>query len=196
MNNKYMYTMVYDDFDTFVEAVAKKDHVRNECWLNSIVDVYGDTLMSDKRKEKVDRDTILQIINKTEETLKNGISVQDIKPFFEKYRLQLRVYDEYMKPIFKYDPDVINRHNKVMYCMVKGDHVYTLNKNIQSLQHKSDEEGMILKASENYFIKEDSVIPTFKMIDGVNDIIRVIKEVDDPEDNIEIKLIHKHNTLT
>ena len=83
MNNKYMYTMVYDDFDTFVEAITKKNHVRIECWLNSIVDVYGDTLMSEKRKEKVDRDTILQIINKTEETVKNGISVQDIKPFFE-----------------------------------------------------------------------------------------------------------------
>ena len=41
--------------------------------MNSIVDVYGDTLMSEKRKEKVDRDTILQIINKTEETVKNGI---------------------------------------------------------------------------------------------------------------------------
>ena len=34
------------------------------------------------------------------------------------------------------------------------------------------------------------------MIDGVNDIIRIIKEVEDPEDNIEIKLVHKHNNLT
>ena len=34
------------------------------------------------------------------------------------------------------------------------------------------------------------------MIDGVDDIIRIINEVDDPEDNIEIKLIHKNNNLT
>ena len=34
------------------------------------------------------------------------------------------------------------------------------------------------------------------MIDGVDDIIRIIQEVDDPEDNIEIKLSHKHNNLT
>ena len=52
MNNKCMYTMVYDDFDTFVEAIAKKNHVRNECWLNSIVDVYGDTLMSEKKMKR------------------------------------------------------------------------------------------------------------------------------------------------
>ena len=103
----------------------------------------------------------------------------------------MRVYDEYIRPIYKYDPDVINRHNKVMYCMVKGDHVYTLNNSLQSLQHKSDEEYMILKASENYHIKEDAVIPTFRMIDGVNDIIRIIKEVEDPEDNIEIELVHR-----
>jgi len=196
MNNKYMNTFVDTNFDAFVEAIAKKNHIKNECWLNSIVDVYADTLMSNKRKERVDRNKILQIIDKTEETIKNGISVQDIKPFFEKYRLQLRVYDEYIRPIYKYDPDVVNRHNKVMYCMVKGDHVYTLNHNLHSLHHKSDEESMILKASENYYIKDDAVIPTFKMIDGVNDIIRIIKEVEDPEDNIEIKLVHKNNNLT
>ena len=83
MNNKYMNTFIDTSSDTFVEAVAKKNHVKNERWLNSTVDVYGDTLMSSKRKEKVDRNKILQIINKTEETVKNGISAQDIRPFFE-----------------------------------------------------------------------------------------------------------------
>ena len=157
MNNKYMKTEIDTSFDTFVEAIAKKNHVKNECWINTIVDVYGDSLMSSTRKERVNREKILQIINKTEETVKNGISVKDIKPFFEKYRLQLRVFDEYIRPIFKYDPETRNVHNKVMYCMVKGDHVYTLNNNLKALQQKADEETMVVKASDSYYIKKNQL---------------------------------------
>jgi hypothetical protein len=35
---------------------------------------------------------------------------------------------------------------------------------------------MIANASENYYIKDDPVVPTFKVIDGVNAIIRLIRE--------------------
>ena len=98
-------------------------------------------------------------------------------PFFEKYNLQLRVYDEYMKLIFKYDPVKRDHHNKTLFCMVKEDHVYTLNNNLKELQqHSAVEDKMLVKASENYYIKDDPVTPTFKMIDGVDDIIKFIRE--------------------
>ena len=106
----------------------------NECWLNTLQDVYGDTLMSSKKREVVNRAKILEVIGKTEETVKDGVSVQDVMPFFEKYNLQLRVYDEYMKLIFKYDPVKRDHNNKALYCMVKEDHVYTLNNNLKELQ--------------------------------------------------------------
>ena len=174
----------------------------------TIQDVCGDTLMSSKKREVVNRAKILEIIGKTEETVQDGISVKDVMPFFEKYCLQLRVYDEYMKLILKYDPVKPNHHNKALYFMVKEDHVYTLNNNLKELQqrsaadpeysvfhlvksdhiqtlinklpdlqHKSAiENKMIVKASKNYYIKDDPVVPTFKMIDGVNDIIKLIRE--------------------
>ena len=45
MNCKYIETNIDTSFDTFVEAIAKIHRVVNECWINTIVDVYGDSLM-------------------------------------------------------------------------------------------------------------------------------------------------------
>jgi hypothetical protein len=68
--------------------------------------------MSNKKRKPITRETILQDIGKTEEDIINGISVQDIVPFFTKYNLQLRVFDIFGKCIFKYDPPNRNHHNK------------------------------------------------------------------------------------
>jgi len=113
--------------DTFKEAIENNNYTKNECWLNSISDFYGDNLLSDKRRKHITRETILNDIGMTEETIKNGISLNKIVVFFQKYNLQLRVFDIIGKLIFKYDPAHHNHNNKPMYCMIKGNHVYTLN---------------------------------------------------------------------
>ena len=93
VHNTYIETKLNTAFNTFKEALANPHYVNNECWLNTIQDVYGDTLMSSKKREVVNRAKILEVIGKTEETVKDGISVKDVMPFFEKYCLQLRVYE-------------------------------------------------------------------------------------------------------
>ena len=76
--------------------------------------------------------------------------------FPQKHNLQLRVFDVYGTCIFKYDPPVRNHHNKIAYCMVKGDHVYTLNHDLKSLQQKQDDDvKVIVKSSSDYRINED-----------------------------------------
>ena len=123
--------------------------------------------------------------------IKDGISVNDILPCFKKYNLHLRVFDEFMRPLLKHDPDKPNHHHKVLYCLVKGDHVYTLNNNLKELQQKAEEDKMILKASDSYFIKDDPVVPNYRMINGIDDIVNIVKELDSPKEIIELKLIHK-----
>jgi hypothetical protein len=60
----------------------KHNYVENECWINTLYDVYGDNLLSStKKRNAVTREIILQIINKTEDDIKNGLSVHDILPF-------------------------------------------------------------------------------------------------------------------
>ena len=62
MNNKYIETKFDTSFNTFKEAIAKTPYTINECWLNTIIDVYGDSLMSGNKRQVVNREQILQII--------------------------------------------------------------------------------------------------------------------------------------
>ena len=70
-------------FDTLQEAIEIKNYIKNECWINTIVDFYGSTLMSANKRKHVTREIILKDINKTEENIKDGVSVKDIIPFFQ-----------------------------------------------------------------------------------------------------------------
>ena len=196
INNKYMETRLDTTFKTFKEAIAKTPYVINECWLNTLGEVYGNSLMSNNKRELVNREKILQILGKTEENIKKGISVNAVLPFFQKYRLPLRVFDEYMRPIFRYDPENRNHNYHALYCLIKGNHVYTLNNNLKELQQKDVNETMFLKASENYYIPDKAVIPSFKMIDGIDDIVRIIEGLEGKENATELHLIHKRNNMT
>ena len=97
-------------------------------------------------------------IGMIEDTIKNGISVNNILPFFVKYKLHLRVYDIFGKLIFEYNPPIRNHHNKTMYCLIKGNHVYTLNHDLKTLQQKKqtpEDNHFISKASPNYHINDN-----------------------------------------
>ena len=90
----YKYTSCPLDltFDTLEEALAQgtfnKHHVKGECWINSLIYFYGDTSLNpDKKKNIITKLDVLKIINKTEAELKEGLSVEDVKPFFLKSSL-------------------------------------------------------------------------------------------------------------
>ena len=67
--------------DTFKEAIENKNYIENECWINTIYDFYKDTLLSDKRRKHITRETILNDTGITEETIKHGISLNKIVLF-------------------------------------------------------------------------------------------------------------------
>ena len=75
----YITTTVNLPSETLREALENKAHKANECWLNAILDNYSHTLLSQKKNN---REKILEIINKTEDNIKSGISVNEMIPFF------------------------------------------------------------------------------------------------------------------
>ncbi len=78
----YIETSLNLDSKTFMESIKKEKYTHNECWINSITDFYGDTLMNINRKRNIlTRDKLLTILNNTEETVKLGISITDVLPF-------------------------------------------------------------------------------------------------------------------
>ena len=93
-NFNYIETNLDLDKKTFMESIKNKKYRDSECWINSITDFYGETLINTDRKRNVlTRAKLLTILNKTEETVKLGISVKDVLPFFQQYKLNLRVFD-------------------------------------------------------------------------------------------------------
>ena len=57
-------------------------------------------------------------------------------PFFKKCNLNVRIFNCNNKLIYKYTSENRNHHNKTLYAMVRGNHIYTLNNNINRIQQK------------------------------------------------------------
>ena len=205
--NRYVSTTVLDiTKDTLQEAINKyNNHIKNECWINTLYDFYKDSLLSpDKKRSVIIREIILQIIGKTEDNIKEGLTVMDMQPFFEKYRLQARVYDIFNKLIYKYDPLVRNHNNKILRCLLKDDHIYTLNHDVNRLDQIAefyDETEFIVKASSNYRTQEDDETPNiYRMFETVDDILKIVKEnqkhdEEEKEERKIIYLIHRYDDL-
>ena len=56
--------------DTLHTALVNKAYTENECWINTLYDNYKDTLLSLKKRKVITRESILQILDKTEDIIK------------------------------------------------------------------------------------------------------------------------------
>ena len=187
--------------DTFEEAIKLEHYREDECWVNALYDFYEDNLLSpDKKRNLINRDTILDVLGRTEDNLKDGLRIEDVVPFFDKYKLKLRVYDRFYRKIFTYDPVVPNFNNKPMHVLVDGDHVYTLNHNIRSLEHKSvgkddEDDEKALYVSNHYRVREREPVK-HRMITHVDDILGALREVEAEQPDYEaLFLIHRDDNL-
>ena len=211
INNKYRTNPIDMTADTFAEAIKNKKYKKDECWINALFDVYGENLLSPTKNKRyvITRETILQVIGKTEENIKEGLVWEDILPFFVKYKLRARVFDQFHKLKHSYDPPVLNMENPVFYCMYDDTHVYTLNHDLKSLNQKQDDQvdEFRVYASNDYYIDEKRKPTKHLMIEDIDEILKIMREVLDiaedtsEEDDTEKKkryitdLVHMHDDL-
>ena len=197
MYHKYIDTRLNLECETFDEAIKNNIYIEKECCINTLYDYYGDGLLNPNKKQKsylITREMILETVGKTEDNIKDGIKLPELKLFFEKYKIQFRVINEFGKIIYRYDPEVRNHNHHAMYCMVKGNHIYTLNCNIKSLEQNQDyDPQMVVKASSECMTYEDSEPIQCRMISHVNDILKLMRELSDDKETIN--LIHQNDDL-
>jgi hypothetical protein len=199
MYHKYIDTKLDLECETFKDAIKNVSYVENECCINTLYDYYSTDLLNPYKKQKsylITKQTILETLGKTEENIKEGIKLPELKLFFEKYNLQLRVINEFGKIIYKYDPEKRNRHYKSMYCMVKGNHIYTLNDDIKSLEQKQQDNELkvVVTASKEFMTFENTEPVQCKMISHVDDILKIVRELKSEEKNI-MNFIHQRDDL-
>jgi hypothetical protein len=80
--NRYIHTQVNIECETLREAIRKGEHQENECWINAITDNYQNLF----QHKKIARENLLEILGKTEDNIKDGVTIQEVMPFFEKIR--------------------------------------------------------------------------------------------------------------
>ena len=62
--------------DTLEKAMKKDKYVKHDCWLNSVYDFYHDSLLkTDKKRSMITRETILQVLDRTGDNIKQGLTI-------------------------------------------------------------------------------------------------------------------------
>jgi hypothetical protein len=186
--------------ETFRDALRKGNHHESECWINTLYDNYGQTLLRpEKKKNLITRQKILKVLGRTEEDIKEGLTIQEVLPFFQEYKLKLRVYDVFYNLIYKYDPEVPNFNHRPMFCVTDGDHIYTLNKDLDSLAQKTDADEYQVRSSPNFHIpekpKEKSNYVVVEHIDETLQILREKQQQQQGDTEGMTYLVHRDDNL-
>ena len=178
MYHNYIQTPLNPEYETL-----KEEHYQdNICWMNTLTDYYKNTLMDDKKREKnkLTRESILKLVNKTEDDFKtNGASLDDMTKVFEHYRIQVKVYDVFNSLVYQYNPEQRDHHIQTLYAIIKNNHIYTVNDKLSSLKQmlpKDSKYDIFVKASSDYHLNEKSTPVECKMITSLNDIIKYTEE--------------------
>ena len=80
-----MFNNIRFNKNTFRQALENENYKRNECWLNTLYDHYHDSLLNPNRSQRyvITREKILDTIGRTEENIQDGLTIDDILPFFK-----------------------------------------------------------------------------------------------------------------
>ena len=155
MYHNYIQTPLNLEYETLKEAIKVEHYQDNVCWINTLTDYYKNTLMGDKKREKnkLTRESILKLINKTEDDFTtNGASLDDMTKVFEHFKIQVRVYDVFNNLVYQYDPEKRDHHIQTLYAILKNNHIYTVNDNLSSLKQmlpKNSNYDIVVKASSD-----------------------------------------------
>ena len=179
---------------TVKEAIAKENYRENECWINALTDHYEETLMRQKRgslaKPALTRERVLEMLKMTEEEfVAEGASIMQMEHIFKEYNIPARIFDFNCNLIYKHDPTKSINNVRTFNGLVKGNHIYVINndlKNLKDVMHKTHD--MQVKVSDNYHIDDRKKPIKCKMIDNINDLLKLTDEED-------YTLIHRDNDL-
>jgi hypothetical protein len=71
---KYCSYQIDTTKQSFKDALRKGEHRASECWINTIYDNFQDKLLrQDKTKNAITRETILEVLGRTEADIKDGL---------------------------------------------------------------------------------------------------------------------------
>lgn len=173
-NFKDLIGIEYNDY-------LKKNFRPNCCFLTSIINNFYDRFEEKyngvrRYKHSLTYDYLCSLLNLENKPDNIGASINDVMPFFEKFKLGLVVYDAFMKEVHKFEPDKKPKRYMVLKVMIKDNHIYRLNKNLKSLEQIDPLEKVIIsnkfKLTNNEKVKYNNFI---HITNDLNEMMKIAK---------------------
>ena len=146
------------------------------------------------KRNQLTREKIIEIIGRSD-FYSNGASIEEMDKVFKAFKIPARIYNSFNKLIYKHEPEHNKRRIKPFYAIVKNSHIYTINNDLKSIEHKQneEEERPLVKASTDYHLNEKEEPPEFKMFRDTHDILKMVSKDKEPK---TIHLVPELNNLT
>eukprot|EP00438_Fugacium_kawagutii_P036749 Skav205305 [mRNA] locus=scaffold3444:24630:27985:- [translate_table: standard] len=193
--HRYIETEIDVEYQTIKDAIQNNKYRDNECWINALVETYeGTELMREKRSNKtaktLSRNKVLELLNLNEdEFIEKGASINQMDVVFKHFNIPAKLYSFTNQIIYKNEPTT-RAHTRIrtFLGLVKNNHVYTINYNIESLRQKAQVENCKITAPNTYYLNSKDEPVKYKAIDNVDEILGLT------EDD-EYYLIQKENDM-
>ena len=81
-----------------------------------------------------------------------------------------------------------NFNNRPFYCVAEGDHIYTINRDLESLAQKADaEEEYKVAASPNFHLPDKpSEKSDFRVVEHIDELLEILREQGENEEEKEL----------
>jgi len=86
-----------------------------------------------KKRYPLTMKMLLSILGKTEANIREGLSLNDVLPILEAFRVESQGVQCYCHCIFRYDPEKTNHNVNIVCFALQGDNIYTLNHDLRQL---------------------------------------------------------------
>lgn len=174
---------------------VKENYLPSSCWLNLLVNLFKEPIEKYYKNVKITYQYIHNIIApfRKLQTSHNGYSFNEVKLFFEKYKIALVQFDINMNVVCHYEPEKRNKHINpiIVYVMFHNKHIYHLNHNLKVLEQKLDiyMEGIkeiCERPSHRYYLKNEEQTEKSYLVNNYNELKQLMETCEDENETIKV----------
>jgi len=103
--NKYIHTELDPDGETIHDMIKNGNHVDYQCWINLLLDLLKESKVA--RYGTLTRDSLIKELGRSELTGGNGFTITELEPFFQRHRIQVRIFNAAGSRIYCHNPDIL-----------------------------------------------------------------------------------------
>ena len=119
--------------------------VKGGCWIDLLLNVYTKSFNKRCKRFKISVDTLIDFLGRKPDN-DYSYSIEEVLPFFVKFKLTLKVHDVKGRELFSYMPEKYNDNHPKSMIIVSNNHVYRMNYLIASIEHRVNNRKSDLKA--------------------------------------------------